>query len=909
MIVCVCRNLLIFALVLSSGAIARAAAPAGGWNFEQHIKPVLKEYCAGCHNADKQKGDLDLEPFLAAPDFHAQREIWEKAAELLAGHEMPPEKKPQPTEEQRQMLGQFIEGELTKAESAIAPNPGKVTIRRLNKEEYRRTVFDLLGVEFNPDDFPADEVGYGFNNIGDVLSISPVLMEKYLSAAEQVAQKAIVAESARPLKRRFRGDRFSSTNEAVRPLESRVLGLYREGEGTVEADFIRAGNYSVRVRAYGEQAGNEPPKLQLKFAGKEVAVFDVKNEKAKIFEARVSAPAGRQPLTVAYLNNYNDTTNSDPKLRGDRNLFVESVEIEGPDDGLPSPAVSAIESARWNLADGVQNTGENGLSFASNAEAKAELHFPAKDEYLLRVRAHADQAGNEPARLRLSLGGRELGVFEIKATRRAGDEQEVRFAAEAGKQMVSVAFINDFFDPASGVDRNLWVRSVELIGPINSARADLPESHRRLVTRMPGPGEEAAVARELLSGFARRAYRRPVTAQEIDRLAAFVALSLKHGGSFLEGMQAAVQAALCSPHFLFRWELDPDAAAPNGIRELTGFEVASRLSYFLWSSMPDDELFALAENGALLKEGALEKQIARMLRDRRSQALVENFGGQWLQVHNMDEVDPDPKTFPAFTAELREDMKRETFAFLEAVIKDDRSVFDLIDADFVLVNERLARHYGISGVAGGEFRRVALDPGSPRGGVLAQGSVLLSTSMPTRTSPVVRGKWILEQILGTPPPPPPPNVPALEENKGVDLSAPLRKRLEQHRENPDCAGCHAKMDPLGFALENFDALGAWRTMEGGNLIDPSATLPNGTEIKGPAELKKVLKTDKFVRALAEKLMIYALGRGLERHDRRAVEGVVAKTKEGGYRVSALISAIVTSEPFLKRKSGQKLAGG
>lgn len=905
---CVCRVLLSFALAILPGALARANPPTGGWNFQQHIRPVFKEYCVGCHNADKQKGDLDLEPLLASPDFREHREVWEKAVELLVSHEMPPEKKPQPTEEQRQMLAQYLESELTKADLGTEPNPGKVTIRRLNKQEYRRTILDLLAVEFDPQDFPTDEVGYGFNNIGDVLSISPVLMEKYLTAAEQIAQKAIIAEPSKPAKRKLRGDRFLSENDWVRPLESRVLGLYREGEATAKADFIRAGNYILRFRAYGEQAGSEAPKLQVKLGGKEVAVFEVKNEKPKTFEVRVSAPSGHQPLTVGYLNNYSDTTNQDPKLRGDRNLFVESVEIEGPNDGRPNPVISAVDPARWKLAGGAQRAGEMGLSFASEGEAKAELNLPAKDEYLLRVRAHADQAGNEPARMRLSLGDRELGVFEIKATRRAADEREVRFSADAGKQTVTVAFLNDFFDPASGADRNLWVRSVELIGPINSASGDLPEAHRRLVTRMPAPGEELAVAHELLGRFARRAYRRPVTGQEIDRLAGFVELALKHGGSFLEGIQAAVQAALCSPHFLFRWELDPEAANPGGVRDLTPFEVASRLSYFLWSSMPDDELFALAETGELLKEGNLEKQVGRMLKHPRAQALVENFGGQWLQVHNMDEVDPDPKTFPSFTGELREDMKRETFAFLGAVIKEDRSVFDLIDSDFIFLNERLARHYGISGVEGGEFRRVALEPGSPRGGVLAQGSVLLATSMPTRTSPVVRGKWILEQILGTPPPPPPPNVPALDENKEVDLTAPLRKRLEQHRENPDCAGCHAKMDPLGFALENFDALGVWRTMEGKNVIDPSATLPNGTEITGPADLKKVLKTDKFVRALAEKLMIYGLGRGLERHDKRAVERVVGKAKAGGYRISALITAIVTSDPFLKRKADTKLAG-
>ena len=749
------------------------AAAGGAWaDVPASVQPVLREFCIDCHNAKKHKGDLDMEPLLADPKFSENRDVWEKAADLLSTREMPPEKKPQPGEAQRQAVVQFIDGELTKLDAAAGPNPGKVTLRRLNKEEYRRTIFDLLRVDFQPADFPTDEVGYGFNNIGDVLSLSPMLMEKYLVAAEAIAKKAIMAEPAKVPRQKLRGERFSSPDDSNHTIENNVFGLYREGEATASAEFARAGDYVLHVRAYGEQAGTEPPKMRVKFTGAEMATFDVKNERAKTFDVPVTAAAGKQPIVVAYLNNYVNRDNPDPKLRGDRNLFIESVEIEGP-----------------------------------------------------------------------------LGV-------------------EA---------------------------------------SDLPEAHRRIVTRMPAAGEELKVAREILAPFVQRAYRRPAGEADVERLVGFVDLALKNRGSFLEGVQAALQAALCSPKFLFRWELDPEAVNPGEVRALTDFEVASRLSYFLWSSMPDDELFALAEKGGLLKDGNVGKQVKRMLQDGRARALVENFGGQWLQIHNIYEVDPDPKTFPNFSPELREDMKRETFAFLEAIVKEDRSVLDLIDADFTFLNERLAKHYGIDGVQGGEFQRVALPKGSPRGGVLAQGAVLLATSMPTRTSPVIRGKWILEQILGTPPPPPPANVPPLDA-ANVDLDAPLRKRLEQHRADPDCAGCHAKMDPLGFALENFDALGVWRTMEGKNPIDASGTLPNGTEFNGPAELKRILKTDKFVRSLAQKMMTYGLGRGLERFDKRAVEGVVATAKAGEYKFSALVTAIVTSEPFLKRKTEPKLAG-
>jgi hypothetical protein len=844
-------------------------------------------------------------PALARLDFDEHHDHWEKFAEALASREMPPEKKPQPTDAQRQQIVEWIETNLQKLAVSEPPNPGRVTLRRLNKEEYRRTIRDLLGVDFNPEDFPADEFGYGFNNIGDVLSLSPMLMEKYLAASEQIVRKAISVEAVKVPKLRLRGDRFASpSSEAIRPLDSRVLGFYREGEAQTEADFIRTGEYLVRLRAYGELAGPEPPKLALRVAGQQAAVFEVKSAKPATYEARLRVEAGRQPVGVAYLNNYNDSTHPDAKLRGDRNVFLEAVEIEGPFDGKPEPAVKAVESWRWKLAEGVSKAGEQGLAFGSEAAAKLEWNFPAKDEYLLRIRASGQRGGDELPKLRVWLGERELGTFEISAT---GDKEtvpQVRFTAGAGKEWITLAFINDYYDPAKNQDRNLLVRGVEIVGPINSAAPDLPASHTRLIPYPPAPGQELAAAREVLGRFAKRAYRRLVSDEEVARLTRFVELSLKNGGTFAEGVQAAVQAALCSPHFLFRWELDPAALQPGEVRNLGDFEVASRLSYFLWSSMPDDTLFALAERGELLKDGNLEKQVRRMLADGRARALVENFGGQWLQLHNLSEVDPDPRKFPKFSYELREDMKRETYAFLEAIIKEDRSILDLVDARFTFLNERLARHYDLDGVKGNEFRRVELPPDSPRGGILTMGSVLLATSMPTRTSPVIRGKWILEQILHTPPPPPPPNVPPLE-GKNIDPNLPLRQKLALHRDNPDCAGCHAKIDPLGFALEQFDAIGAFRTMDGPNPVDAAAKLPNGTEINGAMELKRVIRGDRFAHAFGNFLLTYALGRGLERYDKRALDAILAQAKAENYKVSTLVTAIVKSDPFLQRKAAEK----
>jgi hypothetical protein len=745
-----------------------AETASGPVMLGEQIKPLLKEYCFDCHNADKQKGDLNLVPVADNLKLLENRAVWEKVAELVESREMPPEKKPQPSEEQRELVIKYIDSQISILDCTAQKNPGKVTIRRLNKEEYRNTIRDLLGVNFQPEDFPNDEVGYGFDNIGDVLSLSPMLMEKFITAADEIVQKAIVlGAEPKPFVKRLKGDKFVSANEWVKPLETRVLGLYREGEGTAAFEAPAKGEYLFRVRAFAELAGPEAPKLALRVGGRELQVFNVTNQdKGAIYEVRTALEAGQQKVSVAYLNNYNDQTNPDAKLRGDRNVFVDTVEITGP-PGTP------------------------------------------------------------------------LAV---------------------------------------------------------------PESHKRLIPHLPQPGQEREVATELLRTFAQRAYRRPVTEAEVARLVGFVDLALKHQGTFLEGMQAAVQAALCSPHFLFRWELDPEAMKPGDVRELGDYELASRLSYFLWSSMPDPELFALAAKGELRQSGNLEKQVARMMQDWKARAFVSSFAGQWLQIRNIWEVNVDPNAFPKWNDSLKGAMKEETERFFEAIMKEDRPVTDLIDADFTFLNEKLARFYGIEGVKGDGFQRVTLPADSARGGVLTQGSVLVSTSTPTRTSPVIRGKWILEQILGTPPPPPPPDVPPLPEQKAVNQTASLRQRFEEHRSRSECAGCHAKMDPLGFALENFDATGAWRDTDGKFPIDASGKLTNGTAFNGARDLKRVLKSNKnFVRSLTRNLMTYALGRGLESYDRCAADAVMAQAEKQGYKFSALVVGIVTSDPFLKRK--------
>ncbi|HLH27735.1 MAG TPA: DUF1592 domain-containing protein, partial [Acidimicrobiales bacterium] len=416
-------------------------------------------------------------------------------------------------------------------------------------------------------------------------------------------------------------------------------------------------------------------------------------------------------------------------------------------------------------------------------------------------------------------------------------------------------------------------------------------------------------ARAILERLAGRAYRRPVTPMELARLTGLVDLALADGETFERAIQIAVQAVLVSPHFLFRVELDsrprgnqPAGAPAERAERIGDYEVASRLSYFLWSSMPDDELFRLAGEGKLGSPEILSAQVRRMLLDPKARALVDNFGGQWLQIRNLRTLAPDRERFPHFDESLREAMFRETELFLAEVIREDRSILDLIDGDFTYVNERLARHYGIRGVVGPEFRRVRLN-GPERGGLLTQASILTVTSNPNRTSPVKRGRWVLEQILGAPPPPPPPDVTALKEDKAAVGALTVRQRLEQHRAQASCAVCHNRMDPIGFGLENYDGVGAWRETDAGAPVDASGTLPSGESFRGPAELKAIVKARprEFARSLTEKLLVYALGRGLEESDRCVVDRIVKDLESREYRFAVLVQGIVTSDPFLKRR--------
>ncbi len=569
----------------------------------------------------------------------------------------------------------------------------------------------------------------------------------------------------------------------------------------------------------------------------------------------------------------------------------------------PKPVKTAVGGLRIvPRTGGEQRRGQGNVLFAK-ADVSGESYCDEGD-YVIRVQAFGQQVGDEPVHALVRVGDTKK-EFVVKAKESAPETLELNVKLKAGTARVTVSFLNPYSDPKiedkSKRDRLLVVRDIIFDGPYNHPGPKLPETHTRIMTHKPDLKDRDA-AREIVTRFATRAFRRPVKPEEVERFLKLYDKSEKSGERFEKRIRLALSGVLVSPHFLFRVELDPANAKAGTAYPINDYELASRLSYFLWSSLPDDALFALAAKGELRQN--LDAQVKRMLKDPKSAAFVQNFAGQWLTIRKLAEVNPDPKVFPRFDEELRSAMYRETEMFFDAILREDRSILDFLDADFSFVNERLAKHYGITGVKGPEFRRVKLPPN--RGGILTQASILTLTSNSTRTAPVKRGKFVLEQILNTPPPPPPPDVPNLPLEK--ELTGSLRQIMEQHRTNPVCASCHQRMDPIGFAFEHFDAIGAWRDKDGKFAIDPSGVLPDGKTFNGPDGLKALLKgkKDVFGRCLTEKVLTYGLGRGLEFYDRCAVDKIQQVLDKNDYRFSILLLEVVKSEPFqMRTATGRK----
>jgi mono/diheme cytochrome c family protein len=552
------------------------------------------------------------------------------------------------------------------------------------------------------------------------------------------------------------------------------------------------------------------------------------------------------------------------------------------------------------------------LPFGSRGGIVVRHHFPVDAEYSLRVHVRSGATRSPYPKLDFRLDRARVHLADVAVSPLEENEEsrfyEVRLPVRAGTREVGITFLQEYWKSEGGEEpgRPLPRPNFDYLligGPFDPKGLGDTESRRRIFTCRPAPNaSEIPCARLILGTLARRAYRRPVTEADLRPLLRLFTEGRREGGNFEAGIEMALRGILVSPNFLFRIERDPPKSAPGTVYRLGDVELASRLSFFLWSSLPDEELLSLAEQGKLRTPGELERQVRRMLADPKARALVTNFAGQWLHLRNLAEARPDPDRFPDFDESLRQAFRRETEMLFEAVVREDRSVLELLDTDFTFVNDRLAKHYEMPAVRGSYFRRVPVGS-AERGGLLTHGSILTVTSYPTRTSPVIRGKWILENLFASPPPPPPPDVPELEESKAA-APASLREQLEKHRSAAACASCHARLDPLGFALENYDAVGKWRSQDGETEIDASATLPDGTALRGPRELKQALlaRRDEFVECVSEKLMTYALGRGLEYYDRPAVRRIARETARRDYRFSALILAITGSTPFEKRRT-------
>jgi mono/diheme cytochrome c family protein len=599
---------------------------------------------------------------------------------------------------------------------------------------------------------------------------------------------------------------------------------------------------------------------------------------------------------------------------------------------LGDPQAGASTDVYRAPPDMSQSQHREGLPLGTQGGLVASHTFPSDGEYVIKVKLQETTLGQIRGleyvnRVEVLLDGERIHLAEVggpedfvgaadNATdvlNNIGARLTVRVPVTAGPHAVASAFIGRSAVQGgsrlqqfgrTNVDTTdhtgfAHIEYLSIAGPFHaSGAAKSPSRDRVLVCRPTSPSQEPVCARQIVETLARRAYRRPVTASEVNRLLVFYEAGRKNG-SFDRGIERALRSILSSPNFVFRAE--QDAPAPPGtVYPISDLELASRLSFFLWSSIPDDELIEVASRGTLHRPATLERQVRRMLADRRSDALISNFAGQWLQLRNLRASIPDQNDFPDFDDNLRQAFRRETELLFQSVMRGDRSVLELLTADYTFVNERLARHYGIPHVYGSHFRRVAV-PDEARRGLLGHGSVLLLTSHPDRTSPVLRGKWILDNLLGTPPPPPPANVPALEESQGPTPRT-VREQLEIHRRSPTCAGCHRMMDPLGLALENFDAVGGWRNRDAGSPIDASAELTDGTHIDGVGGLRQVLlaKSDLFVGTMAEKMLTYALGRGLEYYDRPVVRAVTRDAARQEYRFSALVMAVVNSTPFRMR---------
>ena len=791
------------------------SSTTGAQSAGELLNTTINQYCLACHNDSLSTADVSFQN-LDLSEVSNHGALQEKVLSQLRNRRMPPMEMPKPSEAVYNELVSWLESEIDEL-AATAPNPGRTdTFHRINRAEYANSVRDLLNINVDVEELlPADDIdAYGFDNMADVLTVSPALMERYLSAARKTARLAIGEEPLGPVSQIYEVPILLNQNDRM----GDDLPFGSRGGVAMDHYFPVAGQYDLSLRLHRN-----------------------------------------------YVN----------YIRGMGSQHEIEVRLDG----------KLIQS------------------FAIGGQEPDVLQAPA------------------------SYGGNQFGDREWEEYMLFADSNlRLRFEAEPGPHIVGLSFVRRFTEPegvlqppqsvfAAAInemrDGDAAIEQAQITGPFDAAGPGDTPSRRAIFVCTPASNDlssEEVCATEILSGLANRAYRRPLQQTDIDTLMDFYRIGRGDGQSgFDAGIQLAVERILISPDFLFRVEQDPLNVAPATDYELSDLELASRLSFFLWSSIPDEELLSIAERGELQNPDILEAQTQRMLGDPRSSALVKNFASQWLYLRNLRSLVPDAVEFPEFDENLRNAFRQESELYFESLLRDDRSVLDLLGAGYTYVNERLAKHYGIEGVYGSHFRRVDLEGelAQQRGGILGQGSLLTATSYANRTSPVLRGKWVLTNILGTPPPPPPADVPDLPENGADGQPATIRDRMIQHREDPNCAVCHLPMDPLGLALENFDAVGRWRDTGEANLaIDASGQLPNGTAFYGLNGLRNILldRSDEFAGTVTEKLFAYAIGRPPEYFDKPTVRMITRSAALDNYSWSSIIMGIVKSAPFRTRRS-------
>lgn len=730
--------------------------------WRKEILPLMETYCHDCHADGVKKGELSLDRYQSIADMQRHRDVWKRVREHIRHRLMPPLDEDQPADSERDKLLAWIDDAVFPVDPA-KPDPGRVTLRRLNRTEYQNTLRDLFGVEVKVDDLiPPDDSGYGFDTIGDVLTLSPAHLERYLEAGRLVLDTAIKPGAMPRPSRTFKGE--SLTGDGRRSGSGHYLAS--PGQATARFKPSRPGRYRITISASGTMGADVPPLMELRI------------DSRKLHEWSVDAP-----------------------LDEPRN-YSREIQLDG---NRPLEVALAFTNDFW------------------------EEHYP------------------DPARR----------------------------------------------------DRNLMIHSLRITGPLDGPPPAKPKSHHRIfIPRKPGE-EDRSYAARVLNLFARKAFRRPPRDGEVERYLDLVDLAKTEGVE--SGVRLALEAMLVSPAFLYREEPQPEPDNAERIHRIDEHALATRLSYFFWSSMPDQRLMELASRGELRER--IDAEIDRLIASPRSLEFVSNFTGQWLRLRDVPASQPGRRAFPSFDRRLQGAMRRETEMLFAHIVREDLPIATLLDADFTFVNQALARHYGIPDIEGEAFRKVQLAD-SRRHGILGHGSFHLLTSYPLRTSPVLRGKYVLENLLDTAPPPPPPNIPQLDPPSRHGDRSSLREQMERHRDDPGCASCHKMMDPIGFGLENFDASGAWRELDNGKPIDNSGELANGRKFHGVEELRKVLTTDHrsdFHRAVASRLLTYALGRGLDWYDKPALDRIVAETEAAEGSSRALLRAIVRSVPFQYRR--------